>query len=172
MGTPYIGEIRMFAGNFAPVNWAFCNGALQAISQNQTLFQLIGTTYGGDGVNTFALPDLRGRVPVHQGQGPGLSSYIIGEMIGVETVTLTAQQIPAHNHPPLCRAAGSDTPNPANAYWGASSSNQFAATSAINGAMNANAVGIAGGSQPHDNVLPYLTINFIIALFGVFPSQT
>src|ERR1041385_1322755 len=110
MSSPFIGEIRMFAGNFAPVGWAFCNGALIPISENDALFNLIGTTYGGDGQNTFALPDLQSRVPVHQGTVAG-QSFVIGQMSGSETVTLTVQQIPSHNHAPTCRGAGSDSPN-------------------------------------------------------------
>jgi microcystin-dependent protein len=172
MGQPFIGEIRMFGGNFAPVGWAFCNGQLLAITDNDVLFNLIGTTYGGDGQTTFQLPDLRSRVPVHQGTSPVGSNYVMGQYGGVEAVTLTTQQMPAHTHTPSCRAAGSDSPNPANAVWGASDAAQYAAASTLNTFMNAGAIGSVGGNQPHDNMLPILTVNFIISLYGIFPSQS
>ena len=171
MGSPYVGEIRIVGCNFAPVGWAFCNGAVMPISQNTTLFQLIGTTYGGDGVNTFSLPDLRGRIPVHQGTGGG-SSYTMGQNGGVETVTLTTQQIPNHTHPALCRSAGSDSANPAGAIWSATSDTRYATSAAVNATMAPASIPQAGGSQPHDNLPPYLVVNFIISLFGIFPSQT
>ena len=167
MSGPFVGEIRMFAGNFAPAGWAFCNGALIAIDQNPTLFQLIGTTYGGDGQNNFALPDLQSRLPVHV--GPGFAQAQTG---GVETVTLTISQIPAHSHVPLCNAAAGSSDTPANNFWAAATG----ATNYDNGvpgaAMDPATIGSAGGSQPHDNMIPFLVINFIISLFGVFPSQT
>jgi microcystin-dependent protein len=169
MGSPYVGEIRMFGGNFAPSGWMFCNGQLLAISQYETLFQLIGTTYGGDGQSTFALPNLQSRVPVHQ--GTGLSSYVIGQLGGVETVTLTVPQIPSHTHLPGCRAEGSESPNPANMSWGAPDAPQYAATATPSVFMSANTIGSNGGSLPHDNMLPFLAVSFIISLFGVFPSQ-
>jgi microcystin-dependent protein len=172
MGQPYVGEIRMFGGNFAPQGWAFCNGQLLAISENEVLFNLIGTTYGGDGQSTFQLPDLRGRVPINQGQSPGTSNYTIGQSGGAESVTLTLQQIPAHTHVPACRAGGSDSPNPANAVWGATDAAQYAAASTLNTFMNAGTIGAAGGNQPHDNMLPVLAVNFIISLFGIFPSPS
>jgi microcystin-dependent protein len=159
----------MFAGNFAPAGWLFCAGQLLPISENEILFQLIGTTYGGDGETTFALPDLRGRVPIHQGTGSGLSSRILGENGGVESVTLTTQQIPAHSHAWLCStaAAGSKTPQgnvPAVAQGDAY------ATSLDNAvAMAPQSVAPAGGSQPHTNFQPYLCVNFIISLFGLYP---
>lgn len=172
MSNPYVGEIRMFAGNFAPSGWATCDGQVMAISQNTVLFTLIGTIYGGDGQQTFNLPDLRGRVPIHQGQGLGLSNYIIGQNGGVETVTLTTTQIPAHNHPPLASSGTGRSSNPANNVWAAQAgAKQFMGSGAINASMNATAMGNAGGSQPHDNMLPFLAINFIISLFGIFPSQ-
>jgi microcystin-dependent protein len=152
------------------VNWAFCNGQLLAISENDVLFALLGTTYGGDGQETFALPDLRSRVPIHQ--GTGASTYAMGQNGGVETVTLTVQQIPVHTHVPVCRAAGSDSPNPANAVWGATDATQYSASNTANAFMNAGTVGAAGGSQPHDNMPPILAVNFIISLFGIFPSQS
>jgi microcystin-dependent protein len=172
MGTPYVGEIRMFAGNFAPAGWALCNGAQLAISENDVLFQLIGTTYGGDGQNTFNLPDLQSRLPVHMGTGGG-SSYIIGQSGGEEQVTLTTAQIPVHSHTPLCNSGPGNQGDPSGGIWGQQTTN----TPYINNvtptlAMGNNAIGPAGGSQPHDNMVPYLCINFIISLFGVFPSPT
>jgi microcystin-dependent protein len=170
MGTSFVGEIRMFGGNFAPAGWAFCNGQLLDISQNSTLFNLIGTTYGGDGTTTFALPDLQGRLPVHQGTGAGLSNRVIGEKSGVETVTLITTQIPSHAHTALGQSATGNQPSPAGNVWAASSLNQFS-SSAANVAMNAASIGNSGGSQPHSNFMPYLCINFIISLFGIFPSR-
>ena len=173
MGQPFIGEIRMFAGNFAPAGWAFCDGSLQAISQNDALFNVIGTTYGGDGQTTFALPDLRGRVPIHMGQGSGLSNRIIGENGGTETVTLTPATLAAHTHPALCSSGGgSPSSDPANGTWAASDVNQYsnaAVTGSIGGGLPTTT---AGGSQPHENMIPYLVVSYIISLFGVFPSPT
>lgn len=165
MSQPFIGEIRMFAGNFAPAGWAFCDGSLIAISQNDTLFTLIGTTYGGDGVNTFALPDLRSRVPVHTGPG-----FALAQQGGVETVTLTVSQIPAHSHAAVGVTPSGSQAGPAGATWAQSALNQFS-TNAPTTAMDPGAIGRAGGSQPHDNMMPFLVINFILSLFGVFPSQ-
>ena len=168
MSSPYIGEIRMFGGNFAPAGWALCNGALIPISQNDALFNLIGTTYGGDGQSTFALPDLLGRAPVHVGSG-----LVIGQKAGTETVTLTAQQLPLHTHP---MTASKDTANQITGAGGVLASPVSLATyfnsPPDNTALNAAAVLPAGGNQPHDNMQPYLAINFIISLFGIFPSQT
>jgi microcystin-dependent protein len=172
MSQPYVGEIRMFGGNFAPAGWMFCNGQLVPISENETLFQLIGTTYGGDGQETFQLPNLQSRIPIHQGQGPGLSSYIIGEAAGVESVTLTTQQIPNHNHAAVGAAVTGDQTSLNNAL----PANSVTITPYLNTSpdapFNAAAIGPTGGSQPHENLQPYLCINFIISLFGVFPSQT
>lgn len=168
MAQPYVGEIRIFAGNFAINGWAFCDGSLLPISGNETLFQLIGTTYGGDGQNTFALPDLRGRAPVHQGQGPGLSSYVMAETFGVENVTVSANQMPQHSHAPAANS-GPGSSGPGGAFWAAGSAVLPYNTSAPDVAMQAT-VGPAGGSQPHDNMSPYLGINYIISLFGIFPS--
>lgn len=170
MGTPFIGEIRMFGGNFAPRGFAFCNGQLLAIAQNDALFALIGTTYGGDGQTTFALPDLRGRIPVHAGQGPGLSSYSLGESSGTEAVTLTVQQLPAHTHAPQGQSAAGSQAGPDGGVWASSAQNQFSAN-APNAAMSNAAIGPAGGSQPHDNMAPFQVVSFIIALEGVFPSR-
>lgn len=162
---PYVGEIRMFGGNFAPVGWALCNGAVLPISENEVLFNLIGTTYGGDGQSTFALPNLQSRVPVHQGSG-----FVIGQAAGSETVTLLTQQIPAHSHVPQGSANASQGA-PGNGVWAQSSQNQFS-SGTPNEQLAASAIGLAGGSQPHDNMLPFLAVNFIISLFGVFPSQS
>ena len=166
MAQPYVGEIRMFAGNFAPAGWMFCEGQLLPISEYETLFNLIGTTYGGDGQSTFALPDLRGRVPLHFGNG-----FTLAETGGAETVTLTVSQIPAHSHPVLATnnaQSGSIT-------TGALVSNGpqiYMAGSSPNATMAPQSVSSTGGSQPHDNFQPYLCVDFIISLFGIFPSQT
>lgn len=170
MAQPYVGEIRMFAGNFAPAGWMFCEGQLLPISENETLFQLIGTTYGGDGQSTFALPDLRGRVPIHQGNG-----FILAETGGAEEITLTVQQIPAHSHPMLAAGvpAGSNTPgNSVTVAVGTLATITPYGSDAPQGNLNAQAVGSVGGSQPHTNFQPYLCVNFIISLFGIFPSPT
>lgn len=169
MSQPYVGEIRMFAGNFAPAGWMFCEGQLLPISEYETLFNLIGTTYGGDGQSTFALPDLRGRLPIHQGNG-----FTLAETGGVETVTLTVSQIPAHSHPYLATTAAGTTNAPAGNVLGALSvaGSEVYIPAAGTNPMAANAIGSTGGSQPHDNFQPYLCIDFIISLFGVFPSQT
>ena len=170
MADPYIGEIRMFAGNFAPLGWAFCNGALLPIAQYEALFSLLGTTYGGDGQTTFALPDLRGRGPIHAGQGPGLTNHPQGEQGGTETVTLTVAQMPAHTHAPAASSAAGTSSHPNGNVWAASSTsdNQYAGTS--NTTMNPATIGVAGGNQPHDNRQPVLAINFIISLEGIYPS--
>ena len=169
MSTPFLGEIRMFGGNFAPQGWAFCNGQLLSISQNAELFGLIGTTYGGNGQTTFGLPDLQGRIPVHQGTIQG-TSFTLGEKAGTEVVTLTAQQIPIHNHVPQCQS-GSGGQAPTNGVW-ASSAQTIYDNTAPGATMNPAAVSNVGGSQPHDNMTPYLVISFIISLLGVIPSQT
>lgn len=172
MSSPYIGEIRMFGGNFAPSGWALCNGQLLAISQNTALFNLIGTTYGGDGVETFALPDLRSRVPIHQGQGAGLSSYVIGESVGQEQVALTPDTLPAHIHEFVSTAAPTlDTP--AGNVLGASASGPslYASGTTNNVTLDAKASLPAGGNLPHSNIMPYLCTSFIISLFGIYPSQ-
>lgn len=168
MSSPYVGEIRMFGGNFAPVGWAFCNGQLLPISENATLFQLIGATYGGDGQTTFALPDLRGRIPVHVG-----TNFALAQAAGSETVTLTASQLPQHSHVPLATSGGTATASPGGNTWGtaAGSSNPYT-NMGPTAQMNASCIGNAGGSQPHDNMMPFLCISFIISLFGIFPSQT
>jgi microcystin-dependent protein len=176
MGSPYIGEIRLFAGNFAPLNWAFCNGQIMQISQNEVLFDLIGTTYGGDGVTTFALPDLQGRVPVHVGQSNGLSNYLIGQRGGAETVLLTTSQIPSHTH----TLSGATQGTSVSAVGRLLSTDPGGAIApyfkpplgnGIPGTMNTNAIGAFGGGTPHDNLQPFVAISYIISLFGIFPSQ-
>lgn len=171
MSQPYIGEIRMFAGNFPPAGWAFCEGQLLPISENDALFNLIGTTYGGDGQETFALPDLRGRVPIHFGTGPGLSSRILAETGGAEEVTLTTQQIPAHTHPVRATQAIADQPLPQNHLLARPTNSDIYTGDPPDTSLAANAIGPTGGSQPHTNFQPYLCVNFIISLFGVFPQQ-
>jgi len=161
----------MFGGNFPPAGWAFCAGQILSIAEYETLFNLIGTTYGGDGQNTFALPDLRGRLPIHQGQGPGLSNFVIGQIGGTETVTLTTQQIPAHSHTPIAQSSAGTVASPANAVWAGSAIGEYAGAVTPSSAMSANLVGSAGGSQPHENRMPFLAVNYIISLFGIFPSQ-
>jgi microcystin-dependent protein len=167
VAQPYVGEIRMFAGNFAPAGWMFCQGQLLPISENETLFQLIGTTYGGDGESTFQLPDLRGRLPIHQGNG-----FILAETGGAEAITLTTQQMPAHTHPFLGSASDGNVINAG----GNVPANSLNITPYVNAAPDGNmapaAVGSTGGSQPHTNFQPYLCIDFIISLFGIFPSPT
>jgi microcystin-dependent protein len=166
MAQPYVGEIRMFAGNFAPAGWMFCEGQILPISENETLFQLIGTTYGGDGQSTFALPDLRGRIPLHMGGG-----FVLAETGGVESVTLTTQQVPAHSHPML---ASNDIPpqsGPKNAVTGQSAAKLYRA-GVPSVQLSPQAVAPVGGAQPHENFQPYLCVDFIISLFGIFPSPT
>lgn len=170
MATPFIGAIRMFGGNFAIRGHAFCSGQLLAIAQNDALFALIGTTYGGDGQTTFALPNLQSRIPVHQGTLAGGSTYQMGEVAGTETVTLNSSQMPAHTHTAQGNANDGGQSSPANGFWGLSSSNVYS-TTAPAAPMNAAAIGLSGGNQPHENMLPFLCINFIIALEGIFPSQ-
>jgi microcystin-dependent protein len=169
-GTPFIGQIMMVGFNFPPQGWASCDGQLLPISENEALFVLIGTTYGGDGVQTFGLPDLRGRVPIHQGTNAG-SVWTIGEVRGLETVTLTQNQMAAHNHSFGLAASSSEltTDRPDNSY--PALGGYYAAASTSGTTMGAPTIASAGGSQPHNNMQPYLGINFIISLFGVFPSQ-
>ena len=172
MSTPFLGEIRMFGGTFAPRSWAFCNGQLLAIAQNDALWSLLGTTYGGDGQETFALPDLQGRVPVHRGQGPGLSSYDLGQMGGTESVTLVTQQLPAHTHAfSASTAAGSPTSEPGGSVTASSSAPLYAEPVGALTSMSAQAITPSGGTQPHDNVAPFLCVTFIICLEGIFPSR-
>ena len=174
MPEPYVGEIRMFGGNFPPNGWMFCEGQTLPISENETLFQLIGTTYGGDGQETFNLPNLASRSPIHMGTGPDGTTYQLGEMAGTEQETLTVQQIPIHSHPFTASTSNGTATNPGGAVLAASvSSVQPMVVGTGSGTfMNNNSITPAGGSQPHENVQPYLCINFIISLFGVFPSQS
>jgi microcystin-dependent protein len=164
VSEPFIGEIRMFGGNFAPFGWAFCDGQVLPISQYNALFALIGTTYGGDGQNTFNLPDLRGRLPVHQGSG-----FTIGQSAGSETVTLTVNQMPQHTHPVSARTSA-NAGSPSGAMYGGNTTATIY-TPNPSAPMNAAMVGIGGGSQPHGNMMPYGVVSFIIALEGIFPSR-
>jgi microcystin-dependent protein len=176
MSQPYVGQIVIFGGNFAPQDWAFCNGALLPIAQYTTLYNLIGTTYGGDGQNTFALPDLQGRVPLHMGQ-----NYVMGESAGVESVILNSQQLPSHNHSFMAANVGdANTPGPTTILaneGGADASKvsiyaPFDYTSANMTTLAPGSVATAGGDEPHENMQPFLAVNFVISLFGVYPSQT
>lgn len=171
----YLGEIRMFGGNFAPIGWALCNGQTLSISENEALYTLIGTTYGGDGVQTFVLPDLRGRAPIHQGQGLGLTNRVMGQQVGTETVTLITNQMPAHSHGFSAFNNYGTAPSPAQGFLAKSTDAQlngmpiYATTT--DGNMNANSITPSGGSQPHENIQPTIAINFIIATTGVYPTQ-
>lgn len=167
MAQPYVGEIRMFAGNFAPAGWMFCEGQLLPILENETLFQLIGTTYGGDGQSTFALPDLRGRLPIHQGNG-----FILAETGGAEEITLTVNQIPAHTHPFLASTNLSQDSTPNGKVLGQASQGLVYLQDSADSNMAVNTMSPVGNSQPHTNFQPYLCVDFIISLFGIFPSPT
>ncbi len=167
MAQPYVGEIRMFAGNFAPAGWMFCEGQLLPISENETLFQLIGTTYGGDGQSTFALPDLRGRIPIHQGNG-----FILAETGGAEEITLTVNQIAAHSHPLLGSSGGATAQTPNNLLPSTAQAVSYFNLPDAQVNLSPLSIGSTGGSQPHTNFQPYLCIDFIISLFGIFPSPT
>jgi microcystin-dependent protein len=167
MAQPYVGEIRMFAGNFAPAGWMFCEGQLLPISENETLFQLIGTTYGGDGQSTFALPDLRGRIPLHQGNG-----FILAETGGAEEITLTVSQIPAHTHPLLATTSTATLTDAGGNVPAQTQTFDLYQSTPGNINMAAQSISPVGGSQPHTNFQPYLCVDFIISLFGIFPSPT
>ena len=171
MSEPFLGEIKMFAGNFDPRGWALCNGQLMAISQNTALFSLLGTTYGGDGRVTFGLPNLQSRIPLGFQQGPGLTDYVLGEMDGVESVTLLSTEMPAHNHVPQALSGPGDTDNPQNTIWAGSSNRDLEYGDTLNAPMSNTALPQAGGGQPHNNMQPYLVINFMIALQGIFPPR-
>jgi microcystin-dependent protein len=166
MSDPYVGEIRMFAGNFAPIGWAFCDGSILSISDNETLFNLIGTTYGGDGQLTFALPNLQSRVPMHMGNG-----FTLAQTGGVEQVTLTVNQIPSHSHVPQADSGLGGQTSPGGNTWANSTTLPYSAN-APNASMDPAAIGLEGGSQPHDNMIPFVVVNFIISLFGIFPTQS
>jgi microcystin-dependent protein len=175
MTSPFIAEIRMFAGNFAPRGNAFCNGQIIGIAQNTALFSLLGTTYGGNGTTTFALPDLRGRMAIGNGNGPGLTPRVLGQQGGVENVTLLSTQMPAHTHVPQASSLPGTQASPASGVWAASASGRtppplyVAPPAAV--AMSTSAIGITGGNQPHQNMQPYLAISYIIATQGVFPAR-
>ncbi len=170
MSEPFLGEIRMVGFNFAPVGWALCNGQIMSIAQNTALFSLLGTTYGGNGQSTFALPNLQSSVPIHAGQGPGLSPYVLGQTGGSEAVVLNLNQLPSHGHSIACNTAGGSA-NPSGNFLGNTSvpEKMYAATS--NATMSPTAVTPSGGNQPHENRQPFLVVNFIIALQGIFPSR-
>lgn len=172
-GIPYIGEIAIFAGNFPPNGWLFCDGSPLPISENEALFQLIGTTYGGDGETTFNIPDLRGRVPLHRGSN-GTNTYVLAEQGGAETVTLTTAQIPSHTHTVGATTTPGTTASPIGAVLADSGSGSAQYTQATTNLVTqpAQTLGVVGGSQPHDNMQPYLAVNYIISLFGIFPSPT
>lgn len=167
---PYIGEIRMFGGNFAPVGWLFCNGQELSIAEYESLFSLIGTTYGGNGQTTFALPNLQGRIPVGQGQNRSTGTrYILGQLGGTENVTLLQNQLPAHTHQVAASSQAGTAHSPTNAYW-AAGINEYS-TGSIDGAMNAGSLSPVGGNQPHDNMMPYTCVSYIISCFGIWPQQ-
>ena len=174
MSEPFIGQLMLVPYNFAPRGWALCNGQLLQISQNTALFSLLGTTYGGDGVKTFALPDLRGRVPVSSGQGPGLSNYDLGAQLGYESVTLTSQQIAQHSHPVNVVGASAGTSGrPVNNFLAQSQGGAIYSAGPSDGAtMNSATIGLGGGNQPHENRQPTLVLNWIIALEGIYPSRS
>ena len=169
MGQPFIGEIRMGGWTFAPVGWAFCDGSLQSIAQSEVLFQLIGTTYGGDGVQTYALPNLLGRLPVHQGRDSNGNTYLLGQIAGTENVTVNTAQLPSHTHTLGASTTAASQATPAAGCLPAEADALLYNTGSV--VAMATATGLAGGSQPHNNLMPFLCINYIIALFGVFPSQ-
>ncbi|HTS11487.1 MAG TPA: tail fiber protein [Candidatus Limnocylindrales bacterium] len=171
MSNPFVAEIRIFPFNFAPKGWAFCNGQILPISQNTALFSLLGTTYGGNGSSTFALPNLQGATPMHFGQGPGLSLRDLGESGGESTITLLASEIPSHTHSAQCNSGMGDQYGPPGNFWAtdAGGNNEYGSTS--NNQMAAGAIGTTGSSQPHNNMQPYLVLSFCIALQGVFPAR-
>jgi microcystin-dependent protein len=172
MSEPFVGEIRMFGFNFAPQGWAQCNGQLVPIAENPALFDLLGTAYGGDGQATFALPDMRSRVPAGQGQGPGLSAYAEGQAGGAEDVTLAAAQMPGHTHPVKASSRAADSDRPEGRALARSAGHIYTAQPDTSTVMNADMLAGTGGSQPHDNIQPYLAVNFCIALAGIFPSRS
>jgi len=171
MSEPFVGEIRMFAGNFAPRGWAFCNGQLLAVSQNDALFSLLGTIYGGDGQTTFGLPDLRGRIPVHAGQGPGLSDRTLGSKSGLEQVTLTVNQLPSHGHPLSGTSGGASTIDPVGNAPAQALSDYLNPRGPSNLVTDAQSITETGSSQSHTNLMPFLCVHFIIALVGIYPSR-
>lgn len=171
MSEPFVGEVRMFAGNFAPRGWAFCDGQLLAVSQNDALFSLLGTIYGGDGRTTFGLPDLRGRIPIHAGSGPGLSPRRLGAKGGSEKETLTVNQLPSHSHTMQASNSPADVPNPQNTVVGTSNVMELFTGDTADTNLNSASITNVGGSRSHTNLMPFLCVNFIIALFGIYPSR-
>lgn len=171
MSEPFVGEIRMFAGNFAPRGWAFTDGQLLAVSQNDALFSLLGTIYGGDGRTTFGLPDLRGRIPVHQGHGPGLSERRLGSKSGSETETLTVNQMPSHTHNMRANTMPADEISPSGRVLAETSSTPLYAENDQNTQLASNSITNTGGSRSHTNLMPFICINYIIALVGIYPSR-
>ncbi|NOU96905.1 phage tail protein [Paenibacillus sp. LMG 31456] len=175
MADPFVGEIRMFTGNFVPKGWALCNGQLMSISQNTALFSLLGTNYGGDGKSTFALPDLQGRAPMHQGQGAGLTEHQVGEAGGQETVSLIASEIPAHKHELQYGVSTTSKDSPSGALWtdvkGHRPGQAYASGNSLT-PMSAGAIQTTGNNAPHNNMQPYLAVTFIIALQGVYPPRS
>ena len=173
MSEPFVGEVRMFAGNFAPRGWAFCDGQLLAVSQNDALFSLLGTIYGGDGRTTFGLPDLRGRIPIHAGQGPGLSERRLGAKGGSEQETLTVNQLPSHSHEMQGVSSNGSVPNPQDAHLATNTTADiYAPAETLDTTMASSAMSNVGGSRAHTNLQPFLCVNFIIALFGIYPSRS
>lgn len=171
MSEPFVGEIRMFAGNFAPRGWAFCDGQLLAVSQNDALFSLLGTIYGGDGRTTFGLPDMRGRIPIHAGHGPGLSERRLGAKAGAENVTLTVNQLPSHTHPARASTAVGVEADPGGNVTAASTAVNLYFSETADSNMRSDAITQSGGSRSHTNLQPFLCIHFIIALVGIYPSR-
>lgn len=177
MSDQYVGEIRMFAGNYPPKGWAFCDGSTLPINGNEALYSIIGVTYGGDGQNSFKLPDLRGRIPVHRGGNSTTgSTFMMGQQGGVEKVTLTSDQLPTHTHQVNAQLAPGTLKNPSNAFWATSNTNQYAASTSTtivtpNAKLSSQSISTVGGGQAHDNMMPYLTVSFIIALSGLYPVQ-
>jgi len=171
MSEPFVGEIRMFAGNFAPQGWAYCDGQLLAVSQNDALFSLFGTIYGGDGRTTFGLPDLRGRIPIHAGSGPGLTPRTLGSKSGAENVTVTLNQLPSHTHPMQATEELADSPNPGGQIAARSTTVDLYINENPSPNLAATSITSTGGSQSHPNIMPFLCVHFIVALFGVYPSR-
>jgi microcystin-dependent protein len=173
MSNPFIGEIRMFAGNFAPRSFAFCDGQLLTVAQQAAVFALLGTNFGGDGLNTFGLPDMRGRIPISQGTLIGVNTYVIGQAGGQETVTLTTAQLPSHSHDLIAAAGGTKQASPSGAAWASGGPAHFASNrvTPTTGQLQGGGLTANVGGQPHNNMMPYLAVNFIICLEGVFPSR-
>lgn len=172
MSDQYVGEIRMFAGNYPPKGWAFCDGTILPITDNESLYSIIGVTYGGDGTTNFKLPDLRGRLPLHKGtNSKSGTEYAMGQTGGTETVALTLAQLPAHTHEVNAQSTAGNIGDPTNTFWAASTSKQYSADKNPTGLMNTASVSSTGASNPHNNLMPYLPVSFIIALQGLYPSQ-